>query len=264
MTTGTLTAFPIPTNDSLSAFGIMPSAGGTFSGGISVNGAIPTWTTTGARVNIGNGGSFPAVQFMYAAGGTDAKGWDTYAGANVLVSRLLNDANSGATTWRTVTRAGMTVADITWTATALNMNGAVTVTRGAIDSVKNLSGSASIGQSYALGRATVETYLGISGSASTFTTGDAAGDTSLRFAQRLYISLNSTSLVKIDGTSVRFDQVVDMQGPMKFGAYTLATMPSAAAYSGYCIEVSNATGGPKVCRSNGTVWQILNTSTQVS
>lgn len=52
--------------------------------------------------------------------------------------------------------------------------------------------------------------------------------------------------------------------PIQFPSYTLATLPSAATFSGYCIEVSNATGGPRICRSNGTVWQILNTTTTVS
>lgn len=53
-------------------------------------------------------------------------------------------------------------------------------------------------------------------------------------------------------------------GPLRFGQFTLATLPSAAAFSGYVIDVTDATGGPKVCRSNGTAWQILNTTTTVS
>lgn len=53
-------------------------------------------------------------------------------------------------------------------------------------------------------------------------------------------------------------------GPVKVGQYTLATLPSAAIYSGYDIDVTDATGGPKRCRSNGSVWQILNTTTTVS
>lgn len=53
-------------------------------------------------------------------------------------------------------------------------------------------------------------------------------------------------------------------GPLKLGSYTLATLPSAAAYNGYLIDVSNAAGGPKLCRSNGSAWQILNTTTTVS
>lgn len=53
-------------------------------------------------------------------------------------------------------------------------------------------------------------------------------------------------------------------GPVKPGQYLLSTLPSAATYNGYEIDVTNATGGSKRCRSNGTVWQILNTTTTVS
>jgi hypothetical protein len=57
---------------------------------------------------------------------------------------------------------------------------------------------------------------------------------------------------------------VSASGPVKPGQYTLTTLPSASLYSGYEIDVTNATGGSKRCRSNGTVWQILNTTTTVS
>lgn len=53
-------------------------------------------------------------------------------------------------------------------------------------------------------------------------------------------------------------------GPFKHGQYTLATLPSAAVYSGALIDVTDATGGPKTCRSDGTNWKILNTTTTVS
>lgn len=53
-------------------------------------------------------------------------------------------------------------------------------------------------------------------------------------------------------------------GPIKCGQYTLSTLPSASAYSGYEIDVTDATGGAKRCRSNGTSWLILNTTTVVS
>ncbi len=52
--------------------------------------------------------------------------------------------------------------------------------------------------------------------------------------------------------------------PLYFPNYTLTTLPSASAYNGFFIVVSNATGGAKLCRSNGTVWQIANTTTTVS
>ena len=53
-------------------------------------------------------------------------------------------------------------------------------------------------------------------------------------------------------------------GPVRVGQYTISTMPSAAAYAGYEIDVTDAPGGSKRCRSNGTNWLILNTSTIVS
>lgn len=52
--------------------------------------------------------------------------------------------------------------------------------------------------------------------------------------------------------------------PMLIGQYTMATLPSAAANAGRHIDVTDATGGPKTCRSNGTQWHILNTTTQVT
>jgi hypothetical protein len=58
-----------------------------------------------------------------------------------------------------------------------------------------------------------------------------------------------------------------ISGPFKVGQYTLATLPSASAYEGYEIDVTNSTAspaGPKRCRSNGTNWLILNTNTPVS
>lgn len=53
-------------------------------------------------------------------------------------------------------------------------------------------------------------------------------------------------------------------GPVRPGQYTLSTLPSASAFSGYEIDVTDASGGPKRCRSNGTNWIILNTNTTVS
>ena len=55
-----------------------------------------------------------------------------------------------------------------------------------------------------------------------------------------------------------------VSGPFKVGQYTLATLPAASAYEGYDIDVTDAAGGPKRCRSNRTNWLILNTTTPVS
>jgi hypothetical protein len=53
-------------------------------------------------------------------------------------------------------------------------------------------------------------------------------------------------------------------GPVRVGQYTLASLPSASAFTGYEIDVTDAAGGARRCRSDGTNWKILNTTTTVS
>ncbi|WP_434774703.1 hypothetical protein [Pseudomonas oryzihabitans] len=53
-------------------------------------------------------------------------------------------------------------------------------------------------------------------------------------------------------------------GPFRPGQFTLASLPSASAFTGYEIDVTDAAGGAKRCRSDGTNWKILNTTTTVS
>jgi hypothetical protein len=52
--------------------------------------------------------------------------------------------------------------------------------------------------------------------------------------------------------------------PLAVPSYTLTTLPTASLFSGKYIDVSNATGGAKLCRSDGTNWKIVNTTTTVS
>jgi hypothetical protein len=52
--------------------------------------------------------------------------------------------------------------------------------------------------------------------------------------------------------------------PSRLAPYTLSTLPTASGWTNFLIIVTNATGGPKVCYSNGTNWLILNTTTPVS
>lgn len=138
-------------------------------------------------------------------------------------------------------------------------------TQPGINGVQSLSDSASLGASYALGRTSFDAYFGVSGSAGTFTTGDVQGDVSLRAETRLHLSIGATGYAKLDaGVGFAHLTPVICNSPWRPGQYTLSTLPSASAYNGYLIDVTNATGGPKMCRSNGTVWQILNTTTTVS
>ncbi|AXI03835.1 autotransporter outer membrane beta-barrel domain-containing protein [Aquirhabdus parva] len=66
------------------------------------------------------------------------------------------------------------------------------------------------------------------------------------------------------GDKLRVSGSASFLSPTSLGKYTLSTLPSAAAFNGYLIDVTDATGGAKTCRSNGTNWQILNTTTTVA
>ncbi|AXI01438.1 hypothetical protein [Aquirhabdus parva] len=70
-------------------------------------------------------------------------------------------------------------------------------------------------------------------------------------------SSSGTDKLRVNGTT-------SLLGPLNLPKYTLSTLPSAAATNGYLIDVTDATGGAKTCRSNGTNWVILNTTTTVS
>jgi hypothetical protein len=89
---------------------------------------------------------------------------------------------------------------------------------------------------------------------------------SIKYAADVVPAIPSTRSL---GTSAsRFSQVnavnANFSGPVLVGQFTLTTLPSASAYNGYEIDVTNATGGSKRCRSNGSAWQILNTTTTVN
>jgi hypothetical protein len=68
---------------------------------------------------------------------------------------------------------------------------------------------------------------------------------------------DGVNLLQVDGS-------IKAAGPFTPGEFTLATLPAAATTPGGYITVTDATGGPKLCRSNGSVWQIANTTTTVS
>lgn len=68
---------------------------------------------------------------------------------------------------------------------------------------------------------------------------------------------NGRDLIQVSGS-------LGVSGPSQVGQYTLSTLPSASAYNGYEIDVTDAEGGAKRCRSDGSNWKILNTTTTVS
>lgn len=52
--------------------------------------------------------------------------------------------------------------------------------------------------------------------------------------------------------------------PNKQTAYLLLDLPDPADWQFYTIVVTNATGGAKLCMSDGTNWNLVNTSTPVT
>lgn len=63
---------------------------------------------------------------------------------------------------------------------------------------------------------------------------------------------------------VELQAAITSNKPLQLPTYKLATLPPASANSGKFIDVSDATGGAKLCRSDGTNWKIVNTVTTVS
>lgn len=72
------------------------------------------------------------------------------------------------------------------------------------------------------------------------------------------------------GGGARVDGDIDVggkitaTGPVQVGGYMLATLPSAATFIRHLIIVTDATGGPALCRSNGTAWVDLHTKAAVA
>lgn len=52
--------------------------------------------------------------------------------------------------------------------------------------------------------------------------------------------------------------------PFMIANYALASLPDAAANNHKIIRVPDATGGEKICQSDGTHWLLINTTTVVS
>ncbi len=58
---------------------------------------------------------------------------------------------------------------------------------------------------------------------------------------------------------------LDVAGPIRVGSYTKATVPSAATVgAGAMIYVSDTTGGPSICVSNGSAWYMFVLSTPMA
>jgi hypothetical protein len=77
-------------------------------------------------------------------------------------------------------------------------------------------------------------------------------------------STRSVALQIDDGGKISMPNGFYAGMPSRLAPYTLSTLPTASGWTNFLIIVTNATGGPKVCYSNGANWLILNTTTPVS
>lgn len=67
-----------------------------------------------------------------------------------------------------------------------------------------------------------------------------------------------------NGAMTTFNCQVKFTSPVEYPNYTPSTLPSAAAHNTRVINVTNATGGQKLCQSDGNAWKVLNTGNTVA
>ena len=200
----------------------------------------------------GNFVLYPAVKSGYTQGGYTkgaemsvlrnivSLGYDdngtlsTMQGLSIAVGHY---NTSGSATPATTTCSGISITPYCLTGSITNLFG---MNIGAVGGAANVAAASALKLGF---MSTVEAHRNI----------DASGTAYNYLAGNTGIGVQPSASAKLD-----------VAGPMRWGQYTLSTLPSAAAYSGCNIDVVNATGGPKTCRSNGTNWHILNTTTPVS
>jgi len=73
----------------------------------------------------------------------------------------------------------------------------------------------------------------------------------------VYIQRSGTTLQLVGGKTT-------VSGPISIGSYTILTLPDAATYAGYYIDVSDAAAGAGLARSNGSAWKIPNTNVTIT
>lgn len=202
---GTVTA-PALSFASETSTGIYRTTAGTWNLsilGVNVFGATATGVTIVPPTTFQGTATFnsPALRAVDPATGNELT-------RKTYVDNAISAATGGGLTY--VKRAGDT------------MTGALILTVGAINGFRNYSGSLTIGQSYTLGRTTNEAYFGIAGQASNFTTGDVAGDVTLRSEQRIWLSIGAAGMMRMDlgaGILARygFQAVGDLAAPVANG-----------------------------------------------
>lgn len=84
----------------------------TGTGSAQFSGVLPIMGSSG--IYLGTSSSFPYVGLRNQSATTDNKLWDAYADGTTLYNRVVNDANSVASTWQQVVRNGTAISSISF------------------------------------------------------------------------------------------------------------------------------------------------------
>lgn len=282
MATGNFGALPIPWNDSLGAFGIAALSGATFTGSVGIGGAPAAMPAAshlqlGARSHVfelNSNGNLYLTSNAYFNGTSWIYETSSRPSFNVAFNGtdgafVLNTAPAGtagaAMTFSEVAR--ISAAGLLTLASGGQFAGAVGIGAAATYSLDVQRADASI--RIAPSTTTNNALLRLTNSGNAFVGLDSSAGalSGVAYSLNLFrsgsfpviLSTNDTERMRIEASG----GIVESQ-PHRFAQFTLSTLPSASAFNGYFIDVTNAAGGPKLCRSNGTVWQLVNTTTTVS
>lgn len=238
---------------------------------VQVAGQVKGSYATGALIASNGGGTGQtSIMLKRDGGATDQKTWELlHGGDGTFAVRTANDGYSAATNALWVTRgAGSYVGNM------MLMQSGGRVLIGTInDDNANLLQVAGTG----MFANNISAYSSANDTQFTVSASNYAGGVSIEAFNKANTVKKNIALAAwggrvLVGVGVADDGATALQvsgssitsGPLRSGLYTLTTLPSAAAFQNFLITVINATGGTKVCFSNGTNWCLLNTSTVVS
>jgi hypothetical protein len=94
----------------------------SFSGTVNVNSGY-TLNPANNGIYIGTSGSFPAIGFVYSAGGVDSKIWDQFTSGSTMSFRIINDASNVAVDWLQVVRVGNAITGVTFSTPNFTITG---------------------------------------------------------------------------------------------------------------------------------------------
>ena len=114
------------------------SAGIALTGNLTANNSdtqVLVGSATGRRgtnIKIGMEGAEPGWYLYETDEAANGKLWDWYSAGGVLTCRIINDADTVATNWLTVTRTGTTVSAVAFPNGPVTVSGLLTASAGAI------------------------------------------------------------------------------------------------------------------------------------